>query len=887
MPVPPLPPRGEDLIARLGRLQIITDAVPSLMAYVSPDERYAAANRAHGEWFDRDPDQLIGCTLLDSLGEETYRTIEPYVRRALSGEQVTFEAVIPYRSDVRHVEATYVPDRAQDGSIIGYVALTTDISDRKKLEAELRHQAASRAALNRIGQYLTGQLDLEKLVQAVTDAATELSGAEFGAFFYNVLDDSGESYMLYTLSGAPREAFAGFPMPRNTAIFEPTFRGIEIVRLDDVTEDPRYGKSPPHYGMPKGHLPVRSYLAVPVLSRSGEVLGGLFFGHSRRGVFTSAVESLIATLAAQAAIAIDNSRLFAAVERQRRAAEDSARRSQFLSDASRTLAASFDISLSFAQVARLAAQTLGTYCTIDMLDEGRLISIAAAHADSARQRATEELRKYQRHQADASRWWLAMQQGASQVLPELDDEFFLRASHDGHQQRLLHELGLHALVIVPLMFGGGPLGTLTVGWTSPKRFDDDDVLIAEELAYRISLTLSNARLFQQAQDASRLKDEFLAVVSHELRTPLNAIRGWTSLLRTTKLDQRQTEHALGVIDRNISAQTQLIEDLLDISRIVSGRMRLNVQPVDVASVVKSAIDSIEPAAAAKQIRLEPVLDPGSGPVWGDPARLQQIAWNLLSNAIKFTPRQGRVQIRLRRLDSHVELAVADSGQGIAPAFLPHVFDRFRQGDSTTTRAVGGLGLGLAIVRHLVELHGGSVDAVSPGEGQGATFTVRLPVMVLHRRKDDYRMPVEREPQRVDIRLDGARVLCVDDDEETCEVLSVLLKNVGSEVRTATSVAEAMTIVETWHPDVVISDIEMPGEDGYALVRRIRALEAGTGRRTLAIAVTAYARTDDRVRALSAGFQSHLPKPVEPAELLAVLGSLLGRHPSKGNPHPGS
>jgi signal transduction histidine kinase len=284
-------------------------------------------------------------------------------------------------------------------------------------------------------------------------------------------------------------------------------------------------------------------------------------------------------------------------------------------------------------------------------------------------------------------------------------------------------------MVAPLLAGGRPLGTLMIGLVDGEAFEPDDVRPVEELAYRIALSVSNARAYEQAREANRLKDEFLAVVSHELRTPLNAMRGWLSLLKSAKLSETQAAHAREVIDRNIVAQTQLVEDLLDISRIVSGRMRLNVLPVALDAIVNAALDSLRLAAEAKGLVLEASNLTGSAQVAGDPDRLQQVVWNLLSNAIKFTPRGGRVNVELRRTDAHVELEVADSGQGISAEFLPHVFDRFRQGDSTTTRTVGGLGLGLAIVRHLTELHGGTVTAASEGEGLGARFTLALPALV--------------------------------------------------------------------------------------------------------------------------------------------------------------
>jgi CheY-like chemotaxis protein len=331
-----------------------------------------------------------------------------------------------------------------------------------------------------------------------------------------------------------------------------------------------------------------------------------------------------------------------------------------------------------------------------------------------------------------------------------------------------------------------------------------------------------------------------------------------------------------VIERNAEAQRQLIEDLLDISRITTGRLRLEVRPVHLVDVVNAALDAARPAGAAKEIQLEPLLDPRAGPIAGDPDRLQQVVWNLLSNALKFTPTRGRVQVRLERIGSHVAIVVSDTGQGILPDVLPHVFEMFRQGDSGTTRRTGGLGLGLALVKHIVELHGGSVHADSAGPGQGATFRVELPLMIQKRvaGRDGIhptapsRVAVTREP-----RLGGIRVLLLDDDHDSVELLGRVLVDHEAVVRTAGSVAEAFDVLESWRPDIIVSDIEMRHADGYAFIERLRAMPAELGGAIPAIAVTAYGRAQDRVRALTAGFESHIPRPVEPAELLAVVSSL--------------
>ncbi|PSR17740.1 hybrid sensor histidine kinase/response regulator [filamentous cyanobacterium CCP3] len=385
----------------------------------------------------------------------------------------------------------------------------------------------------------------------------------------------------------------------------------------------------------------------------------------------------------------------------------------------------------------------------------------------------------------------------------------------------------------------------------------------------------------EAENLNRLKDEFLLTVSHELRTPLNAILGWSQLLLSSRLDEATMNRALETIQRNAKSQAQLIEDLLDVSRIIAGKIRLNVQAVELLPVIEATIDTVQPAADAKSIRLQSVLDPAAGSVLGDSERLQQIVWNLLSNAIKFTPKRGRVQVCLQRVNSHVEIVVADTGQGVSAEFLPFIFERFRQADNSITRSFGGLGLGLAIVHQLVELHGGTVHAESPGEGQGATFIVKLPVMALR--------PEAIAPERVhpavgshipfddSPRLDGLRILVVDDDADCRNLLVYTLEGCGAEVITAASADEAIAVLsEPSALNILISDIGMPGEDGYALLRRVRALKAKDKADIPAIALTAYAKTQNRRAALLAGFQSHVAKPVELVELIAVIANMTGR-----------
>ncbi|MBD1841306.1 response regulator [Coleofasciculus sp. FACHB-64] len=410
---------------------------------------------------------------------------------------------------------------------------------------------------------------------------------------------------------------------------------------------------------------------------------------------------------------------------------------------------------------------------------------------------------------------------------------------------------------------------------------------AEEERTRLLARAQEART--QAESANRMKDEFLATLSHELRSPLNAMLGWTSLLRTRKFDAATTARAIETIERNAKAQARLIEDLLDVSRIIRGQLRLTVRSMELIPVIESAINTVRPAADAKNIQVHLLVDTFVGLISGDPDRLQQIIWNLLTNAIKFTPEGGRVEVYLQGARSHAEISVRDTGEGISPDFLPYVFDRFRQADNSITRSYTGLGLGLAIVRHLVELHGGTVRAESLGTGQGSTFIVKLPLITsaeVKKRAEEAESlcssqssalnPQESpRPTVWESPLDGLQILVVDDEADARELLKSILEQYGAEAIAAASAEEAIATIQQSKPDLLISDIGMPNEDGYSLIRRVRALEAEKGQ-IPSVALTAYVRVDDQKAVLSAGFQSHVAKPIDPTELIAVVASLVGR-----------
>ncbi len=601
-----------------------------------------------------------------------------------------------------------------DGRNVGRVWSFREVTERKRAEDALRDEKRMLEVLQQTGKTIASELDLQTVVQAVTDAGTQLSKAEFGAFFYNVVNEHGESFVLYTLSGAPREAFAKFGLPRNTPVFDTTFRGKGPVRSADITKEDFYGQVPPHYGMPQGHLPVRSYLAVPVISRSGEVIGGLFFGHSDVGVFTEQSEWLLVGIAGHAAIAIDNARLY-------------------------------------NDVKRLA--------------------------------------------------------------------------------------------------------------------DERESLLESERIAR-----------QETQRISLMKDEFLANLSHELRTPLNAILGWSQVLASDRATEADLKQGMETIQRNAREQARLIEDLLDVSRIVSGKVRLDVQETDLSVVVQQALDSVRPSAEAKGIRLRQIIDPSIPSASGDPNRLQQVVWNLLSNAVKFTPKGGKVDVILQRVSSHIEITVSDSGVGIEREFLPHLFERFRQADSSTTRAHTGLGLGLSIVKQLVELHGGTVSAESRGANLGATFVVSLPLISVraeaNREHPTASLGVALPAERIDIS--GVHVLVVDDEPDARELVKRVLAHYGADVCIAASAQQALELLKSYRPDVIISDIGMPSMDGYDFMRQVRQLAPFAGTTLPAIALTAFARSIDRTKAIMAGYQIHMAKPIEPQELVATVASFAGR-----------
>ena len=564
------------------------------------------------------------------------------------------------------------------------------------------------------------------------------------------------------------------------------------------------------------------------------------------------------------------------------AAERSRERTAYLAQLSAAFAASLEPEQVLTTMATLSVPFFADWCAVDIIHgTGQIERITVRHVDPAKvELATRVRDRYEDPRAPTSPAAVIRTRQAA-IVPSITDDMIVdSAGGDAERIALVRSLGLISYLCLPLTVHGRTIGALTFATAESERhYDDDDIRVAEDAAVRTALAYDNARAYEQLQAANQLKDEFLATLSHELRTPLNAILGYARMLRAGILKDDRRSVALETVERNATTLTLMVEDVLDVSRIAAGKIRLHIQPVDFPAVVRDALATVAPAADAKGVRLQSVVESDIGRVSGDPDRLQQVIWNLLSNAVKFTPRGGRVQVRLQRVNSHVELSVSDTGIGIRDEFLPHLFERFRQADSTTTRAHGGLGLGLAIARRIVELHGGRIEAFSPGEGKGATFRVSLPVMIVHQDVHGDRRVHPRAPSRDAVAefptLPNIVVLAVDDDPDALTLVREILESAGARVRTAASAIDALESIAAELPDVLVSDLGMPTIDGFELIRRIRQM-GGAARDLPAAALTAYARSEDRAKTLRSGFEMHLAKPIDPSELIAAVASLARR-----------
>jgi PAS domain S-box-containing protein len=664
------------------------------IAVVDLNYRFVDANQQILSMLGYTLEEFRELTVIDVTHPAYLRTTQEQVRRMISGDTSNYVHEKLYlRKDGTSVwsrtRVTLLRNAAGEPHLM--VGTIEDITDRKLADDALREERRILEALNATGASIAAQLDLQALVQTVTDAGTQISGARVGAFFYNVINAAGESFLLYCLSGAPREAFEKFGIPRNTAVFNATFRGEGVVRSADITKDPRYGLMPPHYGMPNGHLQVRSYLAAPVVSRSGEVIGGLFFGHPDVGVFTPRTEQLIVAVATQAATAIDNARLYDAAQRE-----------------------------------------------------------------------------------------IASRERAEAALRETD----------------------------------------------------------------------------------RRKDEFLATLAHELRNPLAPIRQAALISQAPAATEAQKRWSHDVISRQVQHMSLLLDDLLDVSRITRGTLELRRQSTELAAIVEAAVETARPAIDAK--RHELLVDIPSAEVRfsADPLRLAQVLSNLLTNAAKYTDPEGQIRVGAGVSEGTLTVSVTDSGIGIPPEDITGVFAMFSQVKSTQDRSEGGLGIGLALAKGLVELHSGTLEARSRGVGFGSEFIVRLPLTEAGMQSGQP-AGTQRGP-----RPSSRKVLIADDNRDAAESLAVLLRMDGHDVTIAYDGPQALAMLAHTRPQVALLDIGMPGLNGYEVARRVR--HGPLGRDVTLIAVTGWGQDRDKAQAREAGFDHHFTKPVDPARLSELL-----------------
>ena len=833
--------------------------------------------------WNRGAEELFGYTADEAVGQSITILIPPdrrveedmvlgHVRR---GERVQHFDTVRRRKDgtLVPVSLTVSPIRDAAGLIIGASKIARNISYRRQIEEELQELHRRLMGLATASASILGSSDSGAVASAAIDVARDvLAGDGYAVWRVNPTG----SWQILRSFGISEE-FASRAIPRTQENVVPF---AEPFVCEDVEAMPMVTDMVDAYRR-EG---VVSMLVFPLTIR-GHRSGTMVFYFRQRTAFHPVdiqVGTALANLVAAALTAAD---LYEEQRQAREAADHARQRAAYLAQAGTVLSSSLDYEATLRSVANLSVPTIADWCAVDILaDGGSLHRIAVAHVDPKKVEFARMLAE--RYPADPKApggVHEVIRTGKAAYMSRIPPALLEAAAQDDEQRRIIRELHFTSYMCVALTVQGKAIGAITfVSAESGRQYSDDDVRFARELAARASLAVENARAYERANEASRLKDEFLATLSHELRTPLNAVLGYARMMRTQTVSEKKAQGVWDVVERNATALKQIIEDVLDVSRIVAGRLRLNVEPVDLPAILRDAVATVMPAADAKGVRVETVIETVATLVSGDADRLQQIVWNLISNAIKFTARGGKVQLRLSRVNSHVEVTVSDTGRGISPDFLPFVFERFRQADASFSREHGGLGLGLAIAKQLTELHGGAITAASGGPDQGATFTVMLPLMIVHPpvpagHHREHPHTDRRRPELEPIpRLDGIHVLAVDDEPDSLDLLRTVLEAAGARVATARSGPEALDAVRRAEPcDVLIADIGMPGMDGLQLIRAVRQLHE-PARNIPAAALTAYARSHDRITSLASGFQMHLVKPIDPLELVVAVATLTSR-----------
>lgn len=721
---------------------------------------------------------------------------------------------------------------------------------------------------------------LQKMTAALLDATNPTSVAEIIVDHLSImladsrpviaiLSEDGEHIDYVRDIGTPPQPtsrFSRLPLTHNAPITD-AIRTKTLILVENADEIRR--RYPNLFTTEAEQI--GAVIALPFVV-DGRAIGGLAICFSQARHRREKDHDFIVHVANTCAQCLERARLREAERIARAQIDTERRRLSVLAEAGAVLNASLDASAIIHSLAHVIVPNFADFCIVHRRDSTGVAQLECVIHRNAEQEVV--LRRLVeayviRPEMGAIQ---AIRSGKTVFIDDIEAAFF-RAVPSSEQRvydELYRLLAIRSVLIVPLLARGEALGILTLGATK-HRFQDPDIVFAEELAHRTAMVLHNAQLYHEAQEANRVKDEFLGIVSHELRTPLNAILGWARMLRTGAVREGAQPRALEAIERNASHQAKLIDDLLDASRITAGKLRLDTTIVELGQVVESAVQSVLPGATAKGIRVNVSCISSGLPVFADTNRLHQVVWNILSNAIKFTPKEGTIHVHVQRENDEALIRISDNGRGIRADVIPHIFERFRQGDGTLTRNSGGLGLGLSIVRHLVEAHGGVVHVDSAGQDKGATFTVRLPIC--KPKTITPPKPMAATPKDDTRKLLGLGILVIDDEPDAREILEEVLTIAGASVKAAADAAEAVRILDAFVPDIIISDLAMPGEDGLSLMRKIRARAPDRVASVPAIALTAYTRTEDRVLALNAGFQLHVPKPVDPTELVATVVSL--------------
>jgi PAS domain S-box-containing protein len=820
------------------QLRLITDGMPALISYVDRQRRYRFVNKAYSEWFGLRNEAVVGHYMWEVLGEAAYAAARPHIDEALAGHGVTYERVLPYQhGGARFVQATYIPEHAPDGSVNGFFVLVVDLTERKQAEDRLRYQS--------------------QLLDALT-----------GSILDGILVVSPEGRILHY----NQQFLDIWAFPPEILASQSDERALDWAA--EQTADPVAFRS----RVTMIYEQYAHQFREEVLMRDGRIyerFGAAIQDGERRLGWLWTFRDITERKQAEAALRAAQAQRLAEEQQQ-------AERLRQLNTAALAIIAAPNRD----EILRLIATWART-----LIDAKQAVVNLVADDNWAESQMAVSLAEpyhaWQEYRAEITGAGIyRLVYNEQRPLRLTQAELLAHPDWREFSGEHAHHPPLKGLLAVPIINSDGTsIGVLQISDKATGTFTPPDEALLVQLAQLAAVALENQTLYEQeqaaraqAEEASRLKDDFLATVSHELRTPLTAFLGYAQMLQMRQRDAAYINRTVEKMVRSAKVQAQLIEDLLDIARVVSGRLRIEPGLVDLQVIISAALDTVRPTIEVRGLLLEIDLHPVASTVVGDANRLQQVVWNLLTNAAKFTEPGGKITVLLRADEQHAIISVRDTGQGISASFLPYVFDRFRQADVTSNRTNTGLGIGLAIVRYLVELHGGQVEVQSDGLGHGATFTVRLPLASSSTRGT---WPTQAStfsavPHDCPPALVGLRVLVVDDQAEVRELIEEILTSCGAVVLACSNAQEALDAVRHWQPQVLMSDIAMPGEDGYWLITQVRALAASEGGSVPALALTAYARLEDRLQVLASGFEQYVSKPVDPSELRAIVAQLVQR-----------